>query len=124
MPKHLLSHLTAAGVADASTQAIAAYGSPFTWVLSYPVGTVERAAVQAAYHEVQRLLCITGLCISLLLVIFSLCLRNPRLGDEQSLEDAEGFRVPGIGGVGLTEGSVEDGHVRKVGRGDEEGRKI
>ena len=46
-----------------------------------------------ALREVQRLMCIAGICISALLVFVSLALKNPRLGDEQSFEDAEGFTV-------------------------------
>jgi SIT family siderophore-iron:H+ symporter-like MFS transporter len=38
---------------------------------------------------VQRLLCIAGICLAVLLVAFSLVIRDPKLGKEQSLEDAE-----------------------------------
>lgn len=72
-----------------ATLAAAVYGSPFEAAISYPVGTPERDAIIQAYRHVQRLLCITGICLSVLLVAFSLVIRNPKLGDEQSLEYAE-----------------------------------
>lgn len=65
------------------------YGSPVFAILDYPVGTPERAAVITAYQHVQRLLCITGICLCVPFLIFALLLRNPRLGNEQSLPDAE-----------------------------------
>lgn len=73
---------------DASLAATV-YGDPFTFATSYPVGTVERTAVIEAYRHVQRLLCIAGICLAVLLVAFSLVIRDPKLGKEQSLEDAE-----------------------------------
>ncbi|KFX86001.1 hypothetical protein V490_09277 [Pseudogymnoascus sp. VKM F-3557] len=68
-----------------------AYANPFAFILEYPVGTVERAAVIESYQETQRLLCITGICLSVPLIVFGLLTRNPKLGREQSLEDAEKF---------------------------------
>lgn len=50
----------------------------------------------AAYGESQRYLTIAGMCISVLLVAASLSLRNPRLGDQQSFQDAEGFDVRSV----------------------------
>ncbi|KAF2031580.1 siderochrome-iron transporter-like protein Sit1 [Setomelanomma holmii] len=72
-----------------STLAATVYADPFTFAITYPVGTPERDAVVQAYRHVQRLLCIAGICLSILLISFSLALRNPRLGEEQSLEHAE-----------------------------------
>ena len=69
--------------------AAAVYADPFTFAAEYPVGTPEREAVIVAYRHVQRLLCIAGICLSVLLVGFSLVIRNPELGKEQSLEGAE-----------------------------------
>ncbi|WWD08493.1 hypothetical protein V865_006605 [Kwoniella europaea PYCC6329] len=94
LPKHLLNAFTRYGVADASTLAASVFASPLALVAEYPPGTPEREAASEAYREVQRYLTITGICISSLLVFASLCLRNPRLGDQQSLPDAEGFQVP------------------------------
>lgn len=65
------------------------YGDPFTFANEHPIGTPARDAVVEAYKYTQRLLCITGICISVLLVAFSFVLRNPHLGKEQSLKDVE-----------------------------------
>ncbi|KIX03827.1 uncharacterized protein Z518_07380 [Rhinocladiella mackenziei CBS 650.93] len=72
-----------------STLSASTYANPLLVITEYPVGTPERAAIIDAYQHVQRLLCITGICLSVLLIGFSLCLRNPKLGNEQSLPDAE-----------------------------------
>ncbi|KAL5000019.1 major facilitator superfamily domain-containing protein [Aspergillus recurvatus] len=72
-----------------STLASQVYANPFKFALSNPVGTPDRDAVVAAYMDTQRLLCITGLCLTVPLIGFALCIRNPRLNRKQSLEDAE-----------------------------------
>ncbi|KIW99213.1 uncharacterized protein Z519_00876 [Cladophialophora bantiana CBS 173.52] len=72
-----------------STLAAATYADPFTVAYEYPVGTPVRTAIIAAYQHSQRLLCITGISLCSLLIAFAFCLRNPRLGDEQSLPEAE-----------------------------------
>ncbi|KAJ4353159.1 ferrioxamine B transporter [Ascochyta clinopodiicola] len=69
------------------------YADPFTFAATYPVGTPEREAVILAYRHVQRLLCIAGICLSVLLIGFSLVIRNPLLGDAQSLEHAEEHNI-------------------------------
>jgi SIT family siderophore-iron:H+ symporter-like MFS transporter len=65
------------------------YGDPFSFAALYPVGTAERTAAIEAYRHVQKLLCIAGICLAVLLVVFSLVIRDPKLGKEQSLEYAE-----------------------------------
>lgn len=65
------------------------YGNPFKFVENYPIGTPVRDGVIDAYRHVQRLLCITGICLSVMLVVFALLIRDPVLGKVQSLEDAE-----------------------------------
>ncbi|OAP62090.1 hypothetical protein AYL99_04293 [Fonsecaea erecta] len=72
-----------------STLAAATYADPFTVAYEYPVGTPVRTAIIAAYQHAQRLLCITGICVCTLLIMFAFCLRDPKLGDEQSLPEAE-----------------------------------
>ncbi|KAH8710046.1 siderochrome-iron transporter-like protein Sit1 [Phaeosphaeriaceae sp. PMI808] len=72
-----------------STLAATVYAGPFSFAIAYPIGTPERDAVIQAFKHVQKLLCIAGLCLSILLVAFSLAIRNPKLGKEQSLEHAE-----------------------------------
>ncbi|KAE8376012.1 major facilitator superfamily domain-containing protein [Aspergillus bertholletiae] len=85
MEKELTKHLGNAN----STLTELAFGRPFDFIVSYPVGTPEREAVIFAYREVQRLLCITGICLTVPLIAFSLCIRNPKLTKDQSLPDAE-----------------------------------
>ncbi|WVR08388.1 hypothetical protein IAU60_005443 [Kwoniella sp. DSM 27419] len=81
------------GVADGATLAANVFASPLTFIAAYPPGTPAREAAGHAYREVQRYLTIMGICISIILVIAALCLKNPRLGDEQSFAEAEGFHV-------------------------------
>ncbi|KAH7392045.1 siderochrome-iron transporter-like protein Sit1 [Phaeosphaeria sp. MPI-PUGE-AT-0046c] len=72
-----------------ATLAAAVFADPFTFATANPVGTPDRDAVILAYRHVQRLLCIAGICLSVLLIGFSLAIRDPKLGKEQSLEHAE-----------------------------------
>lgn len=76
------------------TAASFAYEAPFSFIVEYPWGTVERQGVVLAYRETQRLLTITGICLSVLLLACTLVTRNPKLGKEQSLEDAEAEATP------------------------------
>ena len=75
-----------------STLAAATFGDPFSVIALYPVGTLVRTAIITSYQQTQRILCITGICLCVPLIVFSLLLRNPRLPDEQSRADAEGGR--------------------------------
>jgi SIT family siderophore-iron:H+ symporter-like MFS transporter len=77
------------------TLAATAYGNPFGIIAEYPVGTEVRTGIIAAYQGTQRLLCVTGICLCVPLIAFALCLRDPRLPDEQSRVDAEGGVVGG-----------------------------
>ncbi|KAH6609118.1 siderochrome-iron transporter sit1 [Trichoderma cornu-damae] len=72
-----------------ATLARAIYENPFQVVSQYPVGTEIRSAIIHSYQGVQRLLCITGMCICLPMIGFALALRNPKLSDQQVQEDAE-----------------------------------
>jgi len=72
-----------------STEAALWYSQPLTLIAQYPPGTPSRDAAIDVYKHVQRLLCITGICLSAVLIFFAAVLRDPRLGDEQSLPDAE-----------------------------------
>lgn len=66
------------------------YADPFTFITTSPMGTPDRDAVVDAYRQIQRLLCITGICLAVPIIGFALVLRDPQLGKEQSLPDAEG----------------------------------
>ncbi|KAL6876863.1 major facilitator superfamily domain-containing protein [Trichoderma novae-zelandiae] len=72
-----------------TTLARAIYENPFHIVSQYPVGTEIRGAIIHSYESIQRLLCITGMCICLPMICFALALRNPKLSDQQVQEDAE-----------------------------------
>ncbi|KAJ5988473.1 Major facilitator superfamily domain general substrate transporter [Penicillium waksmanii] len=67
------------------TLAAEVYGAPFPFADANPVGTPDRDAVIVAYQKTQRLLCITGICLTVPLIAFALCIRNPKLTKEQSL---------------------------------------
>ncbi|KJZ72753.1 hypothetical protein HIM_07828 [Hirsutella minnesotensis 3608] len=69
-----------------TTLAAAAYENPFANVVAvYPLGTPERTAVIDAYQSIQRILCITGICLCVPLIFFALMLRNPKLNNNQTL---------------------------------------
>jgi SIT family siderophore-iron:H+ symporter-like MFS transporter len=115
LPNHILDRFNEIGIADAQELATLVYGDPIKFIDENPRGAVgqpERIALMTAYGEVQRYLTITGLCLSALLVIASLCLKNPRLGDQQSFQDAEGFEVSSVD-------SREIKHAGDVGPGAE-----
>ncbi|KAF3484204.1 MFS siderochrome iron transporter MirB [Arthroderma uncinatum] len=71
------------------TLAASIYGDPFTFAAANPIGTPDRDNAVDAYKHVQRLLCITGISLSVLLIAFTFLLRDPLLGKEQSLGFAE-----------------------------------
>jgi MFS transporter, SIT family, siderophore-iron:H+ symporter len=91
LPSQLESRLA---FTNNATLAAIVYGDPFTFAVANPMGTPQRDAVVAAYQHTQKLLCITGICICIPLIAFSLVLRNPRLPDTQSLPGAEGVEEP------------------------------
>ncbi|ODM14539.1 hypothetical protein SI65_10025 [Aspergillus cristatus] len=66
-----------------------AYGDPFTFVSTHAMGTPVRQAVVDSYKYVQRLLCITGICLTVPLIVFAFCMKNPKLTNEQSYADPE-----------------------------------
>ncbi|KAJ5925256.1 hypothetical protein N7454_007895 [Penicillium verhagenii] len=72
-----------------STLAHAVYDSPFEVIPSYPIGTPERTAIILSYRHVQRLLCVTGICLAAPMIGLAFILRNPKLSKEQSQPEAE-----------------------------------
>ncbi|KAK7420544.1 ferrioxamine B transporter [Neonectria punicea] len=91
LPSTLSKNL--AGIND--TLAVFTYGNPFEAAALYPMGTEERAAIVDSYQHVQRLLTITGICLCIPLIGFSLCFRNPKLNDKQTLvEDDDKPKTP------------------------------
>lgn len=71
------------------TVASAFYAAPLTVVGQYPIGTPERTGAIEAYREVAKILSIIGICLSALIIVWALLLRDPKLGNTQSLEHAE-----------------------------------
>ncbi|CAI4037531.1 hypothetical protein SMKI_03G0040 [Saccharomyces mikatae IFO 1815] len=78
------------------TLAAEAYESPYSFIDSYPWGTVERYAVVEAYKYVQRIMMIVGLICTIPLFAFSLFMRDPELIDKVTHEDftEDGLAVP------------------------------
>ncbi|PGH04451.1 hypothetical protein AJ80_08504 [Polytolypa hystricis UAMH7299] len=68
-----------------ATIAAAVYADPFSFSAENPIGTRDRDLVVDAYRHTQKLLCITGICLSVIIVGFAAVLRDPVLGKEQSL---------------------------------------
>lgn len=62
-----------------------AYGSPLTVITTYAIGTPERDAMVESYQYIQKMLTITGICLCIPLILFSLSIRNPKLNGQQSL---------------------------------------
>ncbi|KAJ6124733.1 hypothetical protein N7471_012050 [Penicillium samsonianum] len=71
------------------TLAAEVYAQPLAFAAVNPVGTPDRDNVILAYQKTQRLLCITGICLTVPLIAFALIIRNPTLTKEQSLAKAE-----------------------------------
>ncbi|RHZ46022.1 uncharacterized protein CDV56_101439 [Aspergillus thermomutatus] len=88
LPSALASRL--ATQPNGTTLAASVYGNPFAVVAQYPVGTETRSAIIASYQHVQRLLCITGLCLCIPLIALAFCLRDPPLNNAQSLVEEHG----------------------------------
>lgn len=61
------------------------YKSPIDMERQNPMGTQDREVVVAALRDIQRFLCIAGVCVSVFLSFFAIVIRNPRLPDEQSI---------------------------------------
>ncbi|CCD26833.1 siderophore transporter NDAI_0I02650 [Naumovozyma dairenensis CBS 421] len=71
------------------TLAAEAYGSPFTFIITNTWGTPDRMAVVKAYRDVQKILCIIGLCFCIPLLCAALFLRNHRLEDVVALNELD-----------------------------------
>ena len=94
LPSRLESNLA---FQNNATLAAATYADPFTIAALYPVGTPVRTGIVAAYQNVQRLLCITGICLCVPLIVFACLIRNPVLNNKQTLaEDSESERSVGM----------------------------
>ena len=83
LKSRLTKELGSSSIADA------VYADPYGSIVTYTWDTPERQAIVRAYQHVQKILCIVGLCVGFLLIFFGACLRDRKLGDEQSRPDAE-----------------------------------
>lgn len=72
-----------------ATLALSVYADPFTFASTSGWETAERQQVVKAYGETQRLLAITGICLSLVTLIAALGLRNYKVDERQSLSEEE-----------------------------------
>jgi SIT family siderophore-iron:H+ symporter-like MFS transporter len=69
--------------------ALSFYTTPLTVYSLYPIGSDVRTGAIEAYREVARILSIIGICLSALIIVWAFLLRDPKLGNTQSLENAE-----------------------------------
>lgn len=81
---YLLNKFSEFGVDTAL--AAQAYEDPFTFVAPYAWGSPERRAIALAYADVQKLLCIVGIVLAIVLFFVSFLLRDHKLETVQSLE--------------------------------------
>jgi SIT family siderophore-iron:H+ symporter-like MFS transporter len=89
------------------------FASPLTQIQRYPPGTFQRDAAIDAYAHVQRVLCTVGVALCGVLVGFACVLRDPRLGDGQSLvRETEGGLEMEMGRVGVEVGEVGKGNMQ------------
>ncbi|CDR42044.1 CYFA0S08e02960g1_1 [Cyberlindnera fabianii] len=72
-----------------ATMATSVYGDPYTFAASYPWNTTERQAVVSSYRYIQRYEILTALCFCVMIVVFSLLLRDPKLTDDIAYEQKE-----------------------------------
>lgn len=68
-----------------ATLADAVFADPLSAAVTYPMGTPERTAIIHAIQQVQRYLCIVGICLCVPLIIFAISMRNPKLNNAQTL---------------------------------------
>lgn len=81
--------------------ATSAYASPYTFIKKYKWGSDARIALVLAYADVQKNLCIVGLCLCVPLLALTLCLRDHYLVDEQSLDEVAEHK-----GIAKKEGQI------------------
>ncbi|KAF2473285.1 siderophore iron transporter 1 [Lindgomyces ingoldianus] len=98
------------GHIESEVDAQSAYASPLSFIHDHNMSHPARQGMVVAYKNMQRILCIVGLIICVPLVGFTYVLKNPRLGQEQSLPTAEvdesHTNIPENNGLGHT----IDGH--------------
>lgn len=68
-----------------STLVEEAYGNPLTLITEYPMGTTVRKGMIEGYKHVQRIMCIIGCCLCVILLVAAIILPNPILTNDRSL---------------------------------------
>lgn len=89
--KKIRTEYLAAGLTE--DLAKTAYSSPFEFILDYPWGSLERIQLVKAYAEIQKILCIIGLCLVVPMLAATFFLRDHKLPNQQSLELEEEDKV-------------------------------
>lgn len=74
-----------------------AYKKPYDFIKEHKWGTPARKAVVWAYADVQRLLCIVGLCLCVPMLLAGLCLRDHKLQNVQAMDAECGGELGPIG---------------------------
>ncbi|RCK59046.1 Siderophore iron transporter ARN1 [Candida viswanathii] len=93
----ILDRMNQLNVSNAEELAQYVYESPFEFIEEpeNAWGEPSRVAVALAYSYIQRILCIVGLCLVVLVLICALSLRDHKLESVQSLEDGDVHDVNG-----------------------------
>lgn len=87
LPKQLTKNIPSSN----STILDTAYGNPLTLITEFAMGTSVREGMIDSYKYVQRIMCIIGCCLCVVLLVAAIILPNPILTDDRSLveEDQE-----------------------------------
>lgn len=88
MYNQMIKQMNKLGVSDAETLAYSAYKQPYDFIIKNTWGTPARVAVVLAYANIQRKLCIVGLCLVVPLFFVSFFLRDHKLEKVQSLDES------------------------------------
>lgn len=86
MYKTIVKNMAKLGITDTSLAA-SAYDSPYEFIITNVWGTTARRAVVLSYAEIQKKLCIVGICLCVPLIVCALFLRDNRLEAVQSLDE-------------------------------------
>ncbi|KAK0392900.1 hypothetical protein NLU13_2394 [Sarocladium strictum] len=71
------------------TLAASVYASPLAVVPGVPLGSPERDAIVVSYRMVQRVLTIVAMCVTAVMLVVALFLRDPVLSDRQTQPEAD-----------------------------------
>ncbi|KAK6878186.1 Siderophore iron transporter ARN1 [Candida tropicalis] len=93
----VLDKMNDLNIVDAPEKAQYVYESPFEFIEEpeNAWGEPARVAVVLAYSQIQRILCIVGLCLVVPMLFCALCLRDHKLESVQSLEGGEAHDIEG-----------------------------